>query len=68
MQFRPTYFTNGISDRNRQSGLVFGLTLEKCIDNDQTCNKSPATDASQTHGRVSRNSISSLEKVRKVQI
>ncbi|KAG4076822.1 hypothetical protein HA402_009168 [Bradysia odoriphaga] len=48
------------SSRTRQSGLVFGLTLEKCIDNDQTCNKSPSTDASQTQGRVSRNSISSL--------
>lgn len=44
--------------RNRQSGLVFGLTLEKCIDNDQTVNKPPNSDPSP--GRVSRNSISSL--------
>lgn len=57
------------SGRTRQCGLVFGLSLEKCIDNDQTCNKPPTTDA-QAQGRVSRNSISSLgdNNVRNVSI
>lgn len=58
--FRLNIFLLYFTDRARPSGLVFGLTLEKCIDNDQTCNKPPVTDTTQAPGRVSRNSISSL--------
>ncbi|KAJ6634138.1 Rho GTPase-activating protein 6, partial [Pseudolycoriella hygida] len=48
------------SSRSRQSGLVFGLTLEQCIENDVTSNKSPTLDASQAQIRGSRSSIVSL--------